>query len=228
MKIEFLAVDKNVLIEPIPSKDYLPDWYKKAKPYFSEEKSTLWLNGLKFSNATVKKCMPVFDILTAGYLIKTWADIHVVKIDGITTYKIEEPILDQHIPEQSQSHPSTNPNSIMPKIINQWGVKTPKGYSCLFKPPSHRDNIISILEGVVDTDTYNLPVHFPFALTDSNFEGTIPKGTPISQVIPFKRSEWKMSCKVINPKHLKIQKERLGAKLFNSYRDTFRNGTIYS
>jgi hypothetical protein len=30
-------------------------------------------------------------------------------------------------------------------------------------------------------------------MPDPDFEGLIPKGTPIAQVIPFKRESWKMS-----------------------------------
>jgi hypothetical protein len=45
------------------------------------------------------------------------------------------------------------------------------------------------MEGVVDTDTFPLSINFPFFLR-SDFSGTIPHGTPIAQVIPFKRDNF--------------------------------------
>ena len=46
------------------------------------------------------------------------------------------------------------------------------------------------LSAVVDTDKHNVPTHFPFFMKHG-FEGKIPLGTPIVQIIPFKRQEWK-------------------------------------
>jgi hypothetical protein len=50
-----------------------------------------------------------------------------------------------------------------------------------------------ILEGIVDTDTYTAAVNFPFVLKTPTDEFMIPAGTPIAQVIPFKRDKWKSS-----------------------------------
>jgi hypothetical protein len=84
----------------------------------------------------------------------------------------------------------------VPKFTNHWIVQTPKGYSSLFVTPFHHDLPFTILPAIVDTDTYFNPVNFPF-LPDPDFEGLIPKGTPIAQVIPFKRDNWEMSVKHI-------------------------------
>jgi hypothetical protein len=46
------------------------------------------------------------------------------------------------------------------------------------------------MTGVVDTDTFPVPVNFPFFVRE-DFDGIIPEGTPIAQVIPFKRTDWK-------------------------------------
>jgi hypothetical protein len=77
--------------------------------------------------------------------------------------------------------------------MNPWSIRTPDGYSALFVQPFHRESIFAILPGIVDTDTYFAPVNFPFVLNDVAFEGLIPKGTPIAQVIPFKRESWTMA-----------------------------------
>jgi hypothetical protein len=63
----------------------------------------------------------------------------------------------------------------------------------MFLQPLHRESVFTILPGIVDTDTYTAPVNFPFVLNDPKFEGLIPCGTPIAQVIPFKRDGWKLN-----------------------------------
>jgi hypothetical protein len=92
----------------------------------------------------------------------------------------------------------------------------------LFITPIHRDLPFTILPGIVDTDKYNAPVNFPFILNDMKFTGLIPAGTPIAQVIPFKRENWKMSFgsnKEIE-KVTRIDK-LLNLKFFDVYRNTF-------
>ena len=47
------------------------------------------------------------------------------------------------------------------------------------------------LSGVVDSDSWGLPVFFSF-FVKRNFIGTIPKGTPVMQFFPFKRDSWEI------------------------------------
>jgi hypothetical protein len=85
------------------------------------------------------------------------------------------------------------------------------------------------MEGVVDTDTYNAPVNFPFVLKNVNFEGLIPAGTPIAQVIPFKREEWKMQ--IGTEKDLEKQSDSikgLRSKMFDSYKSQYRHIKKYT
>jgi hypothetical protein len=42
----------------------------------------------------------------------------------------------------------------------------------------------SILPGIVDADHFKLSVQFPFLL-QAGFEGVIPAGTPVAQIIPI-------------------------------------------
>jgi hypothetical protein len=222
MKIKFLATKDINLEPPISSKELLPDWYKETNPYINNQKSTMFVNNMLYTTATVKKCMPVFDSLTAGYLIKTWADIKVYKQDGILQYEIEEEILASHNVAQAGKHPFVlKGDDIIAKFMSIWGISTPEGYSCLFKEPSHRDNIIKIFDGVVDTDTYNMPVHLPFVLTDRNFEGVIPKGTPIAQVIPFKRVNWNSEYGELSTIKQKTLFDKVYSLDFNAYKLLF-------
>ena len=174
---------------PTPANKTIPDWYKKIEGYIGGKKTT---NGEAKTNATIKKCIPVYDAITGGYIIYTPVDIFVSQKDDAPYY--EWPSLDAiqfHPIEQAPNHPNNNGFSY-PKFMNPWGVKTSKGYSTLFIQPLHRESVFTILPGIVDTDNYFVPVNFPFVLNDPTFEGLIPAGTPMAQLIPIKREKWKM------------------------------------
>lgn len=175
---------------PQPASKNIPDWYKNTNSYRHSNKYVFDETG---GNQTIKKCMPVFDALTSGYTIKTHVDINVSLRDGSSYYEWPsyEPI-SFHVVDQAPLHPKKN-NMPYPKINNPWSIQTKKGYSCLFIPPMHNPNgIFTIMPGIVDTDTHIIPVNFPFTLDDPHFEGLIPAGTPICQIIPFKRDSFSM------------------------------------
>lgn len=191
-KIKFINTSKEVSDEfaPIPAVKVLPTWYKNMQSY---------MNGVKEvtndgTSGTIKKCIPVFDAISAGYLILTHCDIS-IKWDGIG-YVFDAPhdnyrFIAHHPLAQANLHPKIgNDFTSVPKYSNPWGIVTPKGYSSLFIPPMHRDNDIIIFEGIVDTDSYHSPVLLPFSLSKSETDLFIPAGTPIAQVIVFKRELW--------------------------------------
>lgn len=174
---------------PITASLAVPEWYKKTESYISGEKRP---NGQGGSTATIKKCMPVFDAITSGYLILSPADIFVSQQDGAPYFEwSSHDLISFHPVEQAPLHPAHN-GYAYPKWNNPWSIKTPKGYSVLFTQPMHRESPFTILDGIVDTDTYFAPVNFPFVLNDPFFEGLIPAGTPIAQIIPIKRNSWKI------------------------------------
>ena len=174
--------------------------------------------------------MPVFDVIVSGYIIYSYTDISVSTRSGQPFY--EWPSfgpLEFHPIWQAPNHPDNNGHKISyPKWINSWAIKTPKGYSCLFIPPVHRESNFSILPGVVDTDKYTIPVNFPFVLKNPSYTGIIPAGTPIAQVIPFKRTAWTSSFE--DKKNLKNQDvvtTDLTSKFFDSYKNLFRQVKEY-
>lgn len=132
---------------------------------------------------------------------------------------------------QAPTHPGRNglgDGMSYPKWINPWGIKTEPGYSVLFVQPMHRESMFTILPGIVDTDTYTAPVNFPFILNDWNYEGFIPAGTPMAQVIPFKRESWQME--IGNQEELNKQQEvrtKLHTKFFDGYKTMFWNKKEY-
>lgn len=216
---------------PKPASTFIPEWYKKLDSYINGAKKPV---GDGTTTATAKRCMPIFDAIVGGYIIVSSADVFVSQKE--TEDKIKQPYFEWssngliafHPIEQMPEHPNRNGHPSYPKWMNPWSIKTPKGYSVLFTQPMHRESLFTIFPGVVDTDTYTASVNFPFVLNDVNFEGLIPAGTPIAQVIPFKRDKWQMSIgsekeRFENQKVL----SRLNSKFFDQYKNMFRVNKEY-
>ena len=220
---------------PKPASRYVPDWYKNMESYVGMEKKP---NGRGETTATIKRCMPVFDAINTGYIISTPCDVWVRQVpdenDSTKTQPFYEwanfGLIQFHPVEQAPTHPSNSGHTMSyPKWINSWGIKTPPGYSVAFVQPWHRESPFTILAGVVDTDTYNSPVNFPFVLNEpTKFEGLIPAGTPIAQVIPFKRDSWEMEFGGEEDllKQHKIT-TLVRTKFFDSYKTQYRQSKEY-
>jgi hypothetical protein len=235
MKITFintLGIPEE--FSPKPSSKHIPDWYKDLDSYMDKDKKP---NGSGVTSATIKRCMPVFDSINSGYIIPTPCDIWITQKPLEENSNKTQPFyewpgltaIEFHPIIQAPNHPSNKGHEISyPKWTNPWGIKTPPGYSVMFVQPWHRESVFTILPGVVDTDKYSAPVNFPFVLNDIKFEGLIPAGTPMAQVIPFKRDSWKMETD--NKKEVENQKmvtNLLKTRIFDSYKTYFRQNKEY-
>ena len=207
------------LEQPQPASAFIPDWYKNVESYIGGKKIT---NGNGMSMATIKRCMPVFDAITAGYIITSPADVMITLKDGHQNFEWSNfGLISFHPIEQAPEHPARKPYQY-PKWNNPWGIKTPKGYSTMFIQPMHRESVFTILPGIVDTDTYTAQVNFPFVVNDPNFEGLIPKGTPIAQIIPIKRDAWKMEFGGQEELNEQVNiSTKLNTKFFDRYKTMF-------
>lgn len=245
------------LYPPEPASKNIPEWYKDLESYIGGDKVP---DGNGGTTGTIKRCMPVFDAINTGYIIKTPVDVYISQkkaeykdaehfektgetID-LSEDKIKEKgllktvpyyewanfgILQFHPVEQAPNHPNRNNHQqSYPKWINPWAITTPPGYSVAFVQPWHRESAFTIMPGVVDTDIYTAPVNFPFVLNDVTWEGLIPAGTPIAQVIPFKREEWKMELGG-NQELIDTSKvtTKLRTRFFDSYKNQFRQPKEY-
>jgi len=207
---------------PKPAIYFIPDWYKKIEAGFPKEQTP-------DSIPTIKKCIPVLDAITVGYIIVSPCDIYVsINKEGEPSYTSAiANLISFHPRKQAYSHPNAN-DFPFPKWTNPWSIKTPMGYSCLFQPPAHNPNPwFEILKGVVDTDVYTAGVNLPFVLKNTTQEFMIPAGTPIAQVIPFKREKWKSSFS--NNKELpRDVANYLNSQFFDRYKRMFWSRKSYS
>ena len=186
--IEFLCrpADKGVIAEPVRAKAALPAWLRQL-PGIDKAELAATNNGL-----TVKRCLPFLDATAAGWIIPLAASVRIeVTEDGRTVtagWEFDREMVSNHGSFQIAGSPY-DPRPPM-KFHNYWTVRTPKGWSCLFIPPINRpSDVVEVLSGLVDTDTYTSPVNFPFVATAPDGVYTLEKGTPLVQVIPFRRAD---------------------------------------
>jgi hypothetical protein len=225
----------NDLYPPEPASKLIPEWYKNTDSY-ANIGGINKLDPKNETNATIKKCMPVFDAVSSGYILKTPMDLLVQQEIDENGNKYPyyrwptSPGLEFHPKEQAKNYfLHKDSQAPVPKFMNDWLIVTPKGYSCLFISPIHHDIPFVTLSGVVDTDSYKSLINFPFMLKDLSFEGLIPAGTPMIQIIPFKRDNWKMNISD-DPKFIKYHEKdgyTLRTTFYNNYKNNFRQSKTY-
>ncbi|KKB13248.1 hypothetical protein VE25_02915 [Devosia geojensis] len=184
--IEFLCApeDEGVIAPPAPAKTHMPEWFKRL-PAVDKTKYGTGDTGL-----TVKRCMPFIDAMTTGFILPLAATVRLEIRDGGATvtagWDFDKTMVSNHGTHQVTGHPASP--SPPCKFHNYWTIRTPPGWSCLFLPALNRpDPIFEPAAGVVDTDTYVAPIHFPFFVHAAEGLYELEKGTPMVQVIPFKR-----------------------------------------
>ena len=178
---------------PFPASKGVPSWMKHLTPEAERE-----------DYQTVKRCIPFLDAMTAGYIIPLPFDltIAITPTGNQLLWKSEEEkdrlskytIVESHDSSQYPGAPFSQFKVI--KFYNPWIVETSPNTSCMFVPPLNRPELPYVpLSGIVDTDQYfntvNLPCVFPGL--DVGHQINLKMGTPMIQVIPFKRQEWKSS-----------------------------------
>lgn len=215
------------LYPPKPASHFVPDWYKNTPSYINNEKNLV----NETVPGTIKKCMPVFDSITNGYILTTTCDIEVTTQEYVEDGKIKtrpyfawkanfNAVLFHPIRQNPNYGIPNGHESDYPKFNNFWSVITPKGYSTLITQPFHRSLPFTIFPAVVDTDIYTSPITFPFILNDITWKGIIPAGTPIAQIMPFKREKWEMS---LNDKQTREETKVLARKIETKIYDAYKN-----
>jgi hypothetical protein len=191
LKIEY--ENKFLWMPPItPAKSVVPDWYKSILPVSNDIKQ------LPIS-PNVKSCIPFLDSLTIGYTVPLPMDI-AVRIDE-EGFPIVSWEMNQHQmvgARAGDEAPIPTPTGF-DETHFIWSTacafKLPEGYSAVITHPLNRHDLpFMTLSGVVDADAIMHEGSIPFYIK-KGFEGLIKMGTPIFQVIPFKREDWQIEEK---------------------------------
>jgi hypothetical protein len=230
--------ESSVDFAPHPrlSSRFIPDWYR-AQPGHKGDEEMIPAMGVAAS--TVKRCMPIFDVMTAGYMLTAPCDIH---LDATNPEKLEWsiPMVLQsmkadmfafHSPEQYENYP-VDPEKYHKQIFRimpGFAVGTDEGYSTLYTNPYHSDGSpLWAFGAIVDTDKFVTEGHLSF-LVKKDFKGIIKQGTPIAQVIPFKREVWDSEIVDHNEAKKLFDRQRFGLRstFMNGYKNKFRSKKEY-
>lgn len=199
------------------SKTNIPESFRKVPKYLNGQTEFFNFGG-NSNNLTVKSCLPIVDALTSGYTICTPYDIQIQRVgDGYVqpTFAASEPGLSPFITRRTDMKTDVHHfkniygyDAVEFNWVPQWCIKTPKGYSSMFIHPINRIDLpFYTIGGVLDTDGWGDAGNQPFLLK-KGWTGIIPMGTPVLQIIPFKRDDW-------NSKTDKTMVKEYRQKIFN-------------
>jgi hypothetical protein len=226
-KIQFIYHNQlayEINVHPQPAKNFLPEWLKNMPPYYIDREN---LSGRKIlisnasSNATAKKCTPMLDGMSSGYIVPLWCDVQIRQING-------QPEISWRIKNADVFQPHGNSARAIPapfgyfqrvfKFLTHFRIATPKGYSILVTPPmGHYQLPFHAIPAVIDSDKSVIDNNFPCWVRD-DFEGIVEKGTPIAQVTPFKRENWKSEMSLISPEeHQRYSEIGFESNIVNNY-----------
>lgn len=213
--IQFLSLEPDFLPRPVPANHAPPAWLKQM-PTLAPDESGQNLQ-------TIKQCLPFLDAMTSGYLIPLVGDVE-CETDADGKLSIHTPDFQAGFERHSPAQLAESPWMHVPviKFQNPWVIVTPPGYSCLFIQPLNREPIpFKVFSGVVETDSLYREVNFPAAcMMKPNSRCTLTRGTPIMQVIPFRRDTWTSTIGMADAKRLEEIREQI-AGATDVYRDWF-------
>lgn len=190
---------KNVFPAPEPAAKNIPTWYKKLESFYNDDATPV--NG--HQQITVKRCIAFLDMLSSGYIIKAPFDIYIDTTGDDPHFDIPEvmktfvslgnkALIGNHDLKQVTGYPFDKDQYIeyLFRVNVIWAVETDPGYSTLFIQPQHQEiSPLFTISAIIDTDTYPSNGLMSF-LVKKNFKGIVSKGTPLLQIIPFKREEY--------------------------------------
>ncbi len=201
------SLDERVYDLPKPAQFSTPQWFHDLP--LTVENSPL---NIQPHNLTLKTNLPFVDPFSLGYMAVSPYEIELLdrretlppEMKNNPTISFpESPGLDFSYPgypiiEQSDfvQHfgwkVPTGFHTDIPYSWNLWfTIHTPPGYSVLITNPLNNNTLPWFTTSlVVDTDKDFVLDAVPFFVAKNYPLGIIPKGTPLLQIIPFKRDAW--------------------------------------
>lgn len=173
---------------------HTPKWFKDMKPDDTSSVKTLP------HYLTVKSCVPFIDALTSGYMLELPVDVAVKKVNGFINLTWSKGDLRIAEARGGEGAPLLPVPTGYDKQHFVWfsmvSFEISKGYSMLITHPFNRFDLPFVtLSGIADADSVLGPGQIPFFIKEG-FEGVIQAGTPIAQLLPFKRENWQLKEQV--------------------------------
>lgn len=232
------------LYPPVPSRKLMPEWFKTTSQYAAPFDKNLSIAAKELNEqqtdhyGTVKKCMPVTDYMTSGYILRNFIDISITRewptneenVHILTKHSAKVDPIAFHSPNQMPI-PGIDPTSFIYKFSGFWTVRTPPGYSCLFYQPQYFfEKRFTVLPAIVDTDVFEEPISFPFIWNDktrNRQDYELEAGLPIVCAFPFKRDEYTHTIEQKNPNVMSKTEMLLRTVLDNMYKTFFHQKKKY-
>jgi hypothetical protein len=192
--IEFYCISNHygIIPEPKPASKYIADWYKRISPTIPTER-----DAFGGETMTAKKCLPMLDAMSLGYVIPLSADVGIMTNNDCSIIEVTNPpgleVISFHTLKQLGGKTAPGAPADAVKFINHWIVKTAPGWSTLFLPLINdiQNKQFTCLSALVDTDKYPKEINFPAIWHATDFDEILPAGTPLVVAIPIKRSSIK-------------------------------------
>jgi len=217
-------------IPPTSAIKHIPDWYKDIQPYANGDKKLKFPLESNTHNATMKRCVPFLDAMTAGYTFVLDDDVFVEQVGGVPLmrWKSDAEMITFHSFDQFEGLPIPKGyHNMVAKWHNDYLFKTPPGYSTWFTHPVNRFDLPFLtMNGFVDTDKYTMATQFPFFLQEG-FEGIIESGTPVAQMIPIKRDSWEINVEKYDKEEMYKNHRAFRRTFAGSYKINFWNRKYY-
>jgi hypothetical protein len=217
-KIKFVAKQgiENI-IPPAPIKSFIPEWYKVGETY-DENDSPALKTCIPFLDVmlagyvlTTLEDMQVITeneklIIQDGKIKEDGTFEAYAKNKHSHNHKHDEDddsiVTSSFVNERKSKSGSTIPRPaghMHNHLVwsGKWGWKVPRGYSVIVTHPFNRHDLpFTTLSGIIDSDGWVPSGNIPFFIK-KDFNGIIPKGTPVAQLFPYKRDSWQMSISKI-------------------------------
>ena len=217
----------DVLPRPVPAKAALPDWLRQMAPRVPSS-----VHGR--SIRTVKQCPPFVDAMTHGFMVLLPCDVRVESgqfswdwpLPALTVTGHPRAPLSFHVPEQIAGSPLAHGTQSAVKFNSFWTIELEAGWSLMAVHPINRDDLpFRLVTGLVDADRFNeVGINFPAVWVDADFNGVLPRGTPIAQCYPVPRESATLVCEPMSDAHLRGY-DALAAKIMGgpgAYRKGYR------
>lgn len=224
--IEFYCHREEVesLPQPRSAAKYIPEWFKRIPQLITDGNNDR--DHFGSHSFTAKKCMPMIDAMTLGYVIPLIGDLSVRTNHDCSMIEVTSApninLCEFH--DIRQLGEKSSPGFPAPplKFVNPWVVKTAPGWSTLFTPLLNNfDNHFTCLSGLVDTDVYPKEVNFPAIWHTPNFDGMLRAGTPLVLAIPIKRSSIPMQPTVRSRTEKEQDRLNIIGKMQNTRRSVY-------
>jgi hypothetical protein len=190
------------------------------------------------AGGTARACPAIADAISHGYVMYSGIDLY---FDATTEDLKAQRVLDVPLDDKGNyilyRNDAWQTNDILHtpvgfhpqtfKLDPMYAVRTDPGYSIIITSLFYRDDLPwRFMDAIVDTDTFTIYDHISFWVRDG-FKGVIKQGTPMFQVIPFKREEFHMVMEPLNKDKYMSQANGVSSTFTQGYKKHFWKRKIF-